>query len=618
MELEQQLAKQIFGALREEDEQKLMDVLTIGVALDVLDPEDGNHAYHGITPFLFAAGQGWEAGCRLLAEYGADVHETDNDGANAMHYLAWQSYPNQQHRKIALFLFEHGIAFDKATLPDDAGSRLGETPLMKAANSGSIWIVNLLLQRGAEVNRKDTSGGNALCHAIYNFHLDIVKTLLSFGAELNNVDNGLCSPLQNVIEYLSYEAAVILLDAGADPNLCDSINQNALHVLCRQGTFNLYLGISFSVNDILRPSYDSIIATPTFQIRLANALIKQGVQLDAKDHKGNTPLMLAVNEDMYDMVRLLIEKGADTALCSPAQLEQIELITLPEDQQRNRPHLSHMLSAISAGDKNRVDILIQSGFDINTKTVNGHNALHYAVGYVSDENAKIVDALLVAGIEYDIVSYSRSSLNSAAKWLQRGSTSLMVAAANNNLVAVERLIMTGSDINRRNIDGNTALFYAARAANIEALKLLLQHGADANTKCMGSYTPLRVMVLLGSLEGVTALLQSGADPNLLNWQMLSALHAACARANIEKSLLPEGATPLSDDENSEAFELRFQFVKLLASHGADLNVGGRRNTPLSSALRNDFYSLAKVLLQLGADPSLCTVHQQSIIKQLLL
>ena len=373
------------------------------------------------------------------------------------------------------------------------------------------------------------------------------------------------------------------------------------------------------VNEILYPNYDNIIAGPMLQKRIANALFEHGVQIDARDWKGNTPLMLALNEDMYDTAHLLIEKGADASLCSTKQQELIQAITLPADQQYSRPHISHMLAAIAVGDYSRVDSLIRNGYPINSKTVNGHNAFHYAVGYVCDENNMIVDALLNAGIEFDIPSYSSSILKEVSIHLcmQRGSTPLMVAAAANNLYAMERLIQVGADINRRNIDGCTALFYAARAVNIEALKLLLQRGADANTLCMGSYTPLRVMVYFGSLEGVTALLQNGADPDQLpsRWHM-SALHAACERANIEKSLLPEGATPLSDDENSEAFELRFAMIELLVSHGADLNIRGRHSTPLSLALRNEFYSLAKLLLKLGADPSLCTVHQQSIIKQL--
>ncbi len=634
MEPDEQLAKQLFDAIREEDEQKLTDALEKSVPLNVLDPVDDNHKYHEITAFLFAVSCGWEAGFRLLVVHGADLHEVDYDGTNAMHCISWRAYANQEVKNIALLLLDHGIAFDAPTKADDTTNRTGQTPLMFAAASGNNWGVNLLLQQGADVNRKDSSGGTALSHAAGRLHLDIVKTLLSYGADTNVEDDKIWTPLQRVIKCLSYDAAEILLNAGADPNTTDYYRPNALHELCYQGI--VYFGITgtFS-NEILYPNYDNVIAGPSLQKRIAIALFEHGVQIDARDQKGNTPLMLALNQDMYDMVRLLIAKGADTTFCTPAQLDLIGVITLPEDQQYSSPHISHMLAAIAVGDTHRVDSLIQCGLDINSTTVNGHNALHYAVGYVSSDRERIVDVLLNAGIDYDARSYPsdtrlETALNSqrAAIFgnlrlptgapMQRGSKPLMVAAAANNLYAIERLIQAGADINSKNADGNTALFFAARAANIDALKLLLQHGADANTICMSSYTPLRVMVYFGSLESVTALLQSGADPNQPGIYKRTALHAACVRSNIEKCLLPEGATPLSDDENNEAFELRFQFAKLLASHGADLNVGGTRNTPLYFALRNDFYSLAKLLLQLGADPSLCTVHQQSIIKQLLL
>ena len=634
MEPDEQLAKQLFDAIREEDEQKLKYALEKGVPLNVLDPVDDNHKYHGITAFLFAVRRGWEAGFRLLAEHGADLHEVDNDGTNAMHCISWRAYAHQEVKNIALLLLEHGIAFDAPTKADDTTNRIGQTPVMFAAENGNNWQVNLLLQQGAEVNRQDANGTNALCHAARNLHLDIVKTLLEEGAEPNVVANELWTPLQRVINYRAYEAAVMLLDAGADPNITNHRKENALHALCQQGIVWFGITAPFS-NEILYPNYDNVIVGPSLQNRIAIALFEHGVQIDARDHKGNTPLMLALNQDMYDIVHLLIEKKADASLCSTKQQELIQAITLPADQQYSSPHISHMLAAIAVGDTHRVDSLIQCGLDINSTTVNGHNALHYAVGYVSSDRERIVDVLLNAGIDYDARSYPsdtrlETALSSqrAATFrnlrlptgapMQRGSTPLMVAAAMNNLYGIERLIQAGADINSKNADGNTALFYAARAANIDALKLLLQHGADANTICMSSYTPLRVMVYFGSLEGVTALLQSGADPNQLGFFGQTALHAACDRSYIEKCLLPEGATPLSDDESSEAFDLRFQLVKLLVSHGADLNVGGRRNTPLGLALRNDFYTLAKVLLQLGADPSLCTVHQQAVIKQLLL
>ena len=183
MEFEQQLAKQLFDSIRAEDEQLLIDALERGAPLDALDPEDDINEYNGVTPFLYAVNRGWEAGCKLLFEYGADLHETDNNGANAMHYNAWQAYANQEQRNIALFLLEHGIAFDAATEADDTAMRMGKTPIMVAANWGNSWGVNLLLQQGAEVNRKDADECTALVHAARIFHLDIVKTLISHGAD---------------------------------------------------------------------------------------------------------------------------------------------------------------------------------------------------------------------------------------------------------------------------------------------------------------------------------------------------------------------------------------------------------------------------------------------------
>ena len=47
--------------------------------------------------------------CREHPLFSGDFHSdrmTDNNGANAMHYNAWQAYANQEQRNIALFLLE--------------------------------------------------------------------------------------------------------------------------------------------------------------------------------------------------------------------------------------------------------------------------------------------------------------------------------------------------------------------------------------------------------------------------------------------------------------------------------------------------------------------------------
>lgn len=68
-------------------------------------------------------------------------------------------------------------------VPVDAKARYDRTPLSFAADRGNVEIVRMLLEKGADVNAKDTFyGGTALTWAADKGHTDIVRLLLAKGA----------------------------------------------------------------------------------------------------------------------------------------------------------------------------------------------------------------------------------------------------------------------------------------------------------------------------------------------------------------------------------------------------------------------------------------------------
>ena len=81
-----------------------------------------------------------------------------------------------------------------------------------------------------------------------------------------------------------------LLESGEDPNMETAFGHggNAVHRAVSRGMGGIFI--------------DSKI------IRL---LIAKGANLEAKDHDGRTPLLLVVRRARIDMVRLLLELGAD-------------------------------------------------------------------------------------------------------------------------------------------------------------------------------------------------------------------------------------------------------------------------------------------------------------------
>lgn len=100
--------------------------------------------------------------------------------------------------------------------PDFVADRVG-TGLMIAAWNGNIPMMELFVARGADVNRSNALGEQALMHAAWRGHTEAAKWLLAHGAQANR-------PPQHwsALHYAAYagnpDMAQLLLDHGADIN----------------------------------------------------------------------------------------------------------------------------------------------------------------------------------------------------------------------------------------------------------------------------------------------------------------------------------------------------------------------------------------------------------------
>jgi hypothetical protein len=134
--------------------------------------------------------------------------------------------------------------------PDFIADRVG-TGLMVAAWHGNIPLMELLVARGADVNKSNALGEQALMHAAWRGNVDAVKWLLAKGARINN----------------------------------GHMRWSALHYAAFSG-----------------------------HAKATALLLDNGADINARSTNGSSPLMMAVYEGHEDMVKQLLARGADRSV----------------------------------------------------------------------------------------------------------------------------------------------------------------------------------------------------------------------------------------------------------------------------------------------------------------
>src|SRR5512135_2236528 len=94
-----------------------------------------------------------------------------------------------------------------------------------------------------------------------------------------------------------------------------------------------------------------------------------------------------------------------------------------------------------------------------------------------------------------------------------GNTALMRASAGDNFEMVRLLINKGADLNARDNAGYTALMFASSKGDLELVTLLIKNGADVNASNNDEETPLMLDSLKGHIAITQLIIKNGADVN---------------------------------------------------------------------------------------------------------
>ncbi len=256
----------------------------------------------GNGPLHDAASRGNLPEVKKLVEQGADINAKLNNGKTALYYAT-----ERRKWNVVRWLVEHGADVN-------AKRNDGWTVLHIAAGNGNLAVVQYLVEKGADVNAKRNDGWTVLHSATFQVYkdVDLVRYLVEHGADLNAKNTDGCSVLHSAIAFGKWAVVRWLVENGADVTAKDNHGGTVLHAAAHADKLDVVkwlinekdADVNAKTNDGQTVLFDAVL---TGNVEMIRWLIDKGLNVNAKDNYGYTPLDYAADEVVK---QALIQRGA--------------------------------------------------------------------------------------------------------------------------------------------------------------------------------------------------------------------------------------------------------------------------------------------------------------------
>ena len=297
------------------------------------------------------------------------------------------------HAETVQVLLDRGADINQPSAGDKT------TPLLSATINGHFDLALELLKRGADPRLASTGGTTPLFSAVNTkwapkarypqqeahkqqqaTHLELMEALLRSGANPNarltkhlwfmeytfshlGIDASGATPFWRATHALDVPAMKLLVEYGADPGIPTTKGQDRrsrggggedpsgllpvpfggpaiypIHVGAGHGYGTGYAGYSH------RHAPDAWLTTVKYLVE------EHGADVNARDHNGYSPVHNAASRGDTDMIRYLVDKGADVMVVSRRGQTTVDMANGP--QQRIQPFPEAMALLESLGAKN--------------------------------------------------------------------------------------------------------------------------------------------------------------------------------------------------------------------------------------------------------------------------
>ena len=269
-------------------------------------------------------------------------------------------------------------------------------------------ITQLLMSYGADPNITDRYGNTPLHLASIcsDFNLEKMTQLLNEGANPNALNGGINAALHFVLynyhvtinhtsKDLVLEAIKLLMNFHAEIDIQNELGESPLYLGLKTVPANeqkpeiihelLKLGANPNLTTISRSNPFEKVVFELENIDLVSLMISYGARIDYADVDGVTVLHLAASNLNIDIIRKLLENGAE-----PNALDNFKMSPL---------HCVFLLNEYEKAVVEAIEELVKYGGNINAQDVNGKTPLHRAIELNSYTGTK---ALLKLGSDQNI------------------------------------------------------------------------------------------------------------------------------------------------------------------------------------------------------------------------
>lgn len=353
---QEDLNQKLLSSVKTGDINEIRELLDDGASVDA---KYGN----GISALFLAISNRNDAIVKLLLERGADIGEKNTFSPLILaaytenleiikQLLDRGAEPNVAKKSSWTYVMYSATIRNEIIFPFErkCGSlrrKIELSPLLIGTLMGNLGMVQLLLNRGADVNYSNCNGWTALNCAVLSGKVGIIHLLLETKTlDINCKNWEGKSALDIALECGRTEIAKILINHGI--NIKNQYQESSVIKFWRK-----YVGP--------HPNYWTTVSTAVKykNTEILHLLLDRGMDPNEKDDDGWTLLMEASNWGKIEMMNLLLENGAEVNL-------------------KDKNGWTALMVAATDDDPKTVETLLKYGADLKAKNNNNKSALFYA------------------------------------------------------------------------------------------------------------------------------------------------------------------------------------------------------------------------------------------------